>query len=100
MDIKNQARVHLWYEDRFGVKLQPYPSLEAAIDSWPTTVTSLGARLDGSGDWHIYAPFGLKDLFNLTLRPNKVLITEEIYEGKTLKWQTKWPELQIIPWAE
>lgn len=100
VDIKNQARVHLWYEERFGVRLQPYPSLEAAIDSWPTTVTALGARLDGNGEWHIYAPFGLKDLFSLTLRPNKVLISEEIYRSKTLKWQKKWPELQIMPWED
>ncbi|NQX45264.1 nucleotidyltransferase family protein [Paenibacillus tritici] len=31
------------------------------IDSWPTTVTSLGARLALNGEWQLYAPFGLED---------------------------------------
>ncbi|WP_244444744.1 nucleotidyltransferase family protein [Paenibacillus camerounensis] len=98
VDIKNQARVHLWYPEKFGVRIRPYSSLEAAIDSWPTTATSLGARLEPAGDWNVYAPFGLEDLFSLTVRPNKTLISEAVYRGKAEKWQAKWPELQIIPW--
>ncbi|MNC63892.1 hypothetical protein D3C75_1140520 [compost metagenome] len=100
VDLKNQARVHLWYRDKFGIELQPYVSLEAAIDSWPTTVTSLGARLAADGEWQIYAPFGLQDLFHLTLRPNKALISEEIYIAKTQKWLSKWPELTVVPWID
>ncbi|KUP26085.1 hypothetical protein AWJ19_00700 [Paenibacillus sp. DMB5] len=100
LDIKNQARVHLWYEDKFGIRLQPYSSLEAAIDSWPTSVTSLGARLEPSGEWRIYAPFGLEDLYSLTIRPNKALISEAVYRSKAEKWHSKWPELQIIPWED
>ncbi|ETT65295.1 hypothetical protein C173_19746 [Paenibacillus sp. FSL R7-277] len=98
VDLKNQARVHLWYPQKFGVEINPYLSLEAAIDSWPTTVTSLGARLELNGEWKIYAPFGLEDLFQLILRPNKALISEKIYEAKTQKWKSKWPELTAVPW--
>lgn len=98
VDLKNQARIHQWYHGKFGIPLEPYPSLEAAIDSWPTTATSLGARLERTGEWCIYAPFGLEDLFTLTLRPNKTLINEAIYLGKTAKWRQKWPELLEIPW--
>ncbi|ETT47314.1 MULTISPECIES: nucleotidyltransferase family protein [unclassified Paenibacillus] len=98
VDLKNQARVHLWYPQKFGVEIPPYLSLEAAIDSWPTTVTSLGARLELNGEWKIYAPFGLEDLFHLILRPNKALISEKIYEAKTQKWKSKWPELTVVPW--
>ncbi|MFD1775669.1 nucleotidyltransferase family protein [Paenibacillus rhizophilus] len=98
VDIKNQARVHLWYPERFGVGLAPYPSLEAAIDSWPTTASSLGARKEAHGSWRIYAPFGLEDLFRLTVRPNKTLVTESAYYAKADKWKSKWPELAVIPW--
>jgi len=100
VDIKNEARVHLWYRDKFGIELQQYASLEAAIDTWPATATSLGARLNPDGSWHIYAPFGLEDLFNLVVRPNKVLINESIYNQKARKWKSKWPELSIIPWKD
>ncbi|MGN7762709.1 nucleotidyltransferase family protein [Paenibacillus sp. 22594] len=99
VDLKNQARVHLWYPEKFGLQIKPYESLEAAIDCWPTTVTSLGARLAADGEWQIYAPFGLRDLFHMTLRPNKALIGEEVYMAKTQKWKNKWPELAVLPWG-
>ncbi|MEK4044541.1 nucleotidyltransferase family protein [Paenibacillus sp. FSL H8-0048] len=99
IDLKNQARVHLWYPQKFGVEIGPYQSLEAAIDTWPTTVTSLGARLEPNGEWKIYAPFGLEDLFQFVLRPNKTLITEQVYLAKIVKWKSKWPELTVIPWS-
>ncbi|ULO10548.1 nucleotidyltransferase family protein [Paenibacillus sp. 19GGS1-52] len=100
VDIKNQARVHLWYREKFGIDLQPYRSLESAIDKWPTTATCLGARLNDDDSWHIYAPFGLGDLFGLIVRPNKVLINESIYFSKAQKWKKLWPELQIVPWGD
>ncbi|SDW19551.1 hypothetical protein SAMN05518855_1001610 [Paenibacillus sp. CF384] len=49
LDVKNQARVHLWYEDRYGYSIQPYRSLEAAINSWPTTSTAIGLRRTEDG---------------------------------------------------
>src|SRR5215472_10573309 len=40
VDLKNQARVHLWYESRFGRAIAPYGSTRDAIDCWPTTATA------------------------------------------------------------
>ncbi len=31
IDIKNQARVHLWYEEKFGSKIKTYTSVEDAV---------------------------------------------------------------------
>ncbi len=98
VDVKNEARVHLWYEDHFGYPIEPYESLEDAIDTWPTTATAVGLRMDFSGCLQIYAPFGLDDLFSGTVRANKAQITEEIYRLKVRKWTRKWPGLKIIPW--
>jgi uncharacterized protein len=99
VDVKNEARVHLWYEEKFGYKIEPYPSLEAAINTWPTTATSLGVRKNQQG-FKVYAPFGLNDLFGMIVRPNKVQITREIYERKVDKWKKRWPRLTIIPWDQ
>ena len=97
LDIKNQARVHLWYKERFGYEIKPYDSIESAINTWPTTATSIGVRLENN-KLRIYAPFGLNDLFGMIVKANKAQITEKIYMQKVQKWITKWPSLTVIPW--
>lgn len=98
IDVKNEARVHLWYEERFGYAIPPYASLEDAINTWPTTATSMGLRIEAGNHWRVYAPFGLNDLFGRIIRANKAQITEGIYYAKAGKWCKKWPELKVIPW--
>jgi uncharacterized protein len=44
LDVKNEARVHLWYEDRFGYAIKPYSSSADAIATLPTTATAVGVR--------------------------------------------------------
>lgn len=97
IDVKNEARVHLWYKSHFGYEIEPYASLEAAINSWPSTATAIGVRLQ-NGNLTVYAPFGLNDMFNQTVKANKAQIIKEIYEIKTSKWSLRWPSLRIIPW--
>lgn len=97
MDVKNQARVHLWYQKHYGYHLEPYRSLEQAVDTWPTTATSVGVRLQ-NGHFKVYAPFGLNDLFGQIVRANRTQITEQTYQYKCAKWTSKWPELTVIPW--
>lgn len=96
-DVKNEARIHLWYEDKFGYPIKPYKSTEAAIATFPTTATAIGVRPSGDG-LEVCAPFGLNDLLNLTLRPNKVQITPAIYRAKTARWTALWPKLKVIDW--
>jgi hypothetical protein len=99
VEIVNQARVHLWYEKHFGHKIDPYQSVEAAINTWPTTATSVGVRWDVAGTLCVYAPYGLHDLFGMIVRANKAQITEEIYMAKVDRWTKVWPRLTVIPWS-
>lgn len=99
LDIKNQARIHLWYKDHFGYEVRPYVSVEDAITTWPTTATAIGVRLI-EGKLIVYAPFGLEDLFGQVIRANKARITKDIYEKKVSKWTGKWNTLKVIPWEE
>lgn len=56
-------------------------------------------RAQGLAPFPYYIGAGcLEDLFQLILRPNKALISEKIYEAKTQKWKSKWPELTVVPW--
>ena len=58
LDLKNQARVHLWYPDRFGFAIPPYRSAAQAIATFPTTSAAVGIR-PGAEGLEIVAPFGL-----------------------------------------
>ena len=72
VEVRNEARVHLWYEDKFGVPCQPFRNTESAIGCFAATACCVGMRTSGS-DVEVYAPFGLDDLFAFVLRPNPVL---------------------------
>lgn len=98
-DIKNEARVHLWYEEKYGMPIQPYTNLEDAISCWGTSVTCIGVRLE-EDQLIVCAPYGFHDLFRMIIRPIKKQFTKESYQLKTAKWKKKWPLLTIMPWDD
>ena len=100
VQVRNQARVHLWYEPKFGLPCPPYTSTEAAIDTFEATAACLGVRRGPSGRWRIYAPYGLADVFNLVVRPNPVLAPRHVYQAKAARWRQQWPGLTVLPWPE
>jgi uncharacterized protein len=100
VQIRNQARVHLWYAEKFGTACPPHSSTEAAIDTFEATTACLGVRKERGERWRIYAPHGLADVFNLVVRPNPVLASREVYEAKTNRWQRQWPGLTVLPWPQ
>lgn len=99
IDVKNEARVHLWYEAKFGYPIKPYASSADAITTFPTTAGSVGLR-PGPDGLIIEAPYGLSDLFGLIVRPNRKQITRAIYEAKVARWSALWPGLTVMPWDE
>ncbi|MBI4359106.1 MAG: nucleotidyltransferase family protein [Candidatus Nealsonbacteria bacterium] len=100
VEIRNQARVYLWYEKHFGRPIEQSKSVEEAIGAWPTTATSVGVRKEKNGELRVYAPFGLDDLLGMVVRANKAQITEKIYRDKVERWIRIWPNLKVIPWEE
>ncbi|KAF4609842.1 hypothetical protein G7Y89_g15781 [Cudoniella acicularis] len=67
VEIRNQARVHLWYGKKHGIHCAPHQSVEAGIDSWISTSAMIGIRLEDSGEWSIdpregdEEPLGVED---------------------------------------
>lgn len=98
-DVKNEARVHCWYQDKFGYSISPYTSTANAIASFPTTATAIGLQ-PSDGSLLVEAPFGVRDLMNCVVRPNKTQITRSIYEAKVNRWVKNWPDLEICDWEE
>ena len=99
LDVKNEARVHIWYNEKYNENRMPYTSVEDAVSRWGTTITCIGVRLENN-NLIVDAPYGLNDLFNMVIRPVKTDFTEADYIRKINKWKKNWPKLTIIPWKE
>ena len=97
VDIKNQARVYIWYYEKYGIKRVPYTSVEDAIASWGATITCVGVRLEG-GRLIVCAPYGLNDIFGMVIRPVKREFTKEAFDERAARWMKKWPSLKKIEW--
>lgn len=97
VEVRNQARVHLWYEKKYGIPCAPHASVEAGIDTWISTSAMIGIRLDGE-EWSVYAPRGLSDFFNMVARPNTALGRKQEYDKKAARWKGIWDKLTVEPW--
>jgi uncharacterized protein len=97
LDVNNEAFVHLWYGERFGRSIEQYRSTGHAISTWPTTASSVGVR-PGADGLVVCAPYGLADLLGMVARPNKSIVTRDVYEEKTRRWAKRWPRLTVVPW--
>lgn len=94
VEVRNQARVHLWFEDKFGEPYAPLRSSEEALRRFTSATFAVGARLEPDGRMTILAPFGLEDIFALRLRPNPVLRTKG-YLRTAEATLRRWPELTL-----
>lgn len=96
VEVRNQARVHVWFEGKFG---EPYPPLRSsaeALERFVSATFAVGVRLEADDRMTIVAPFGLADLFELRMRPNPRRKTGGF--ARTAAGLTaRWPELIVSP---
>jgi hypothetical protein len=98
VQVRNEARVHLWYEEKFATPCPPYRSTCHAISTFPNCSSCVAVRPAGRGV-EVFAPYGLTDLFRMTTRPNPTLAPESVYLAKTKRWAAEWPQLTVLPWS-
>jgi hypothetical protein len=98
VEVRNEARVHLWYEEHFGVPAIAFASTADAIDHFAAKTCCFAVTADASGALKTYAPHGFEDLFELRVVPNPVLAPRDVYEAKTKRWSQVWPSLSVLPW--
>ncbi len=92
VEARNQARVHLWFEARFGEAYAPLTASAEALTRFTSPTFAVGARLEGDGQITIVAPFGLDDLFALRVRPNPLRPSPGL--ARTIaKARRRWPEV-------
>jgi len=96
VEPRNQARVHLWYPDKFGVAYPPLRRTTDAIDRFLVLAAQVGIRPAKKG-YDVYAPHGLSDVSTLTIRPNLCPnFRADLYEARAESWKARWPELRIL----
>ncbi|MEW5009248.1 MAG: nucleotidyltransferase family protein [Cycloclasticus sp.] len=96
VDVKNQAKVHEWYGNKFGNEIQPLKQSEDGIRMWlPCFAT--GVRLDGD-TIKVFSPYGLEDLVNMVIRPNKLAMSKENYDSMNRSFKLRWPNIEIEAW--
>lgn len=100
VQVRNQARVHLWYEQKFGSPFSPLASSAEMLGRYASTPHAVAARLDTHGVMEIIAPFGLDDLFSFRVVPNPVLDNRVSHTKKGERARTIWPELTLIAWPD
>ena len=95
VEVRNQARVHLWFEGKFGEPYTPLTHTAEALKRFTSATFSVGARLEVDGRLTIVAPFGLEDLFALRLAPNPSRRTQG-FVRTAASATARWPELTVI----
>jgi uncharacterized protein len=98
VQIRNQARVHLWYEAHFGQPYAPLASSRQAVDRFASTTHAVAARLDAKDEIEIYAPYGLNDLFSFRIAPNRSMDNSRTHTEKGARARSVWPEVTVVPW--
>jgi hypothetical protein len=96
VEVRNQARVHVWFEGKFGEPYAPLSSSAEALERFVSPIFAVGARLDPDDRMVIVAPFGLDDLFAMRLRPNPIRKTGG-FERTAANVKSRWPELSVEP---
>ena len=100
VEPRNEARVHLWYEEKFGKAIAPYRDLEHAISSFAATCCCVAVGLNADGALSVHSTHGFTDLFAGVLRPNPLTVApRSVYDAKAERWLRVWPRLTKLPWS-
>jgi hypothetical protein len=94
VEVRNQARVHLWFETKFREPYGPLSCTVEALERFASATFAVGVRLESDDRLHIEAPFGLADVFALRLRPNPRRTTVG-FARASADVRRRWPEVII-----
>ena len=90
VEASNQARVHLWYEAHFGQPYEALRSVEDGIQRFLVPATCVAVRPGA-----VYAPNGLRLLYEGTLAMNPLVPHRELFERKAASYRRRWAWLKV-----
>jgi hypothetical protein len=95
VEVRNQARVHMWFEAHFGEPYEVLACTDEALSRFVSPAYAVGVRLERDGAISLAAPFGLDDLFAMRLRPNPNRPLAAGWTKITAGVKARWPELAV-----
>lgn len=99
VQVRNQARVHLWYPQKFGRPYPPVASVEEALKRFLAPACAIAIRMN-AGAPELLAPFGVSDVFARRIRRNSLVSGSSAqYDAKAARWKSVWPEITVEPWG-
>ncbi len=93
IEVKNQARVHLWYRERFGSDYPVLASAQEGIDRYLVACTCVGVEVATRS---VYAPHGFDDMEAGILRMTPLADRPDLFRAKAESYRARWPWLQVM----
>ena len=100
VEVRNQARVHLWFEGKFGEPYDPLTCTDDAPARFVAPAFAVGVRLEADDAISVVAPFGLEDVFAMTIRPNPTRGLAKGWERVIANARGRWPEITVVDGAQ
>lgn len=94
VEVRNQGRVHLWFSEKFGGDYPALTSTDEALTRYLCYSDAVAVRLEADDSISVAAPFGLEDIFAMTMRPNPGRGTTDNRAGKVASIQRRWPQVR------
>ena len=98
VEVRNQARVHLWFPERFGASYPKLSCTEESLLNYASRTHAVAVRLEADGRLDVVAPFGLADVFAMRIVPNPALDNAETHAEKARRMRDLWPEVEVVDW--
>ncbi|QTN19431.1 nucleotidyltransferase family protein [Brevundimonas sp. AJA228-03] len=95
VEVRNQARVPIWFPAHFGEPYDPIASTDEALERFVAPAFAVGIRLETDDTISVAAPLGLDDLFGLILRPNPNRGVAGDWARVVDRLTARWPELTV-----
>jgi len=101
VEMRNQARVHLWYEDHFGLPYAPLTSAVHALERYLCRCHAVAVEPSDDDSLAVHAPYGFDDIFSFRMRPrgDGAAINAASYAQKAARMKQVWPELTVTALA-
>lgn len=96
VEVRNQARVHLWFESKFGETYEALTCTDDAPAQFVAPAFALAVRLEKDDTISVAAPYGLQDVFDMVIRPNPVRGLAKGWDKVIASARGRWPEITVV----